>query len=338
MNKDISEYVSKCLTHQQVKAEHQVLSGLLNPLPIPQWKWDNITMDFVSGYPLTQRKHDAVWVIMDRLTKSAHFLPIRLDYSMDRLTELYVSEIVRLHGIPLSIVFDRDPRFTSRFWKELQSAFGTRLNFSIAFHSQTDGQFERVIQVLEDMLRGCVLDFPRSWDRYIPLMEFAYNNSYQSSIGMAPYEALYGRRCRTPMCWTELNEHKIIGPDLVKYIEEKVQIIQQKLKATSDRQMSYANLKRKDIEYEVGEKIFLKVSPWKKILRFHKKGKLSPRFIGPYEVLERVGPVVYCLTLPLELSQITLYIPCVYASEISLWHIAYFTSSRYTSTRRFYFQ
>ena len=174
-------------------------------------------MDFLSDFPLTQRKHDAVWVIMDRLTKSAHFLLVRLDYSMDRLVELYVSEIVILHGIPLSIVSNYDPWFTSRFWKEFQSAFCTRLNFSTAFHPQTDGQSERVIQ-------GCVLDFPGSWDKYIPLMEFAYNNIYLSSIGMTPYEALYGRRCRTPMCWTELDEHKIISPDLVKDTEKKFEL------------------------------------------------------------------------------------------------------------------
>ena len=158
--------------------------------------------------------------------------------------------------------------------------------------------------MLEDMLRGCVLDFLGSCDRYIPLMEFAYNNSYQSSIGMAPYEALYERRCRTPTCWTELDEHKIIGPDLLKDKEKKVQIIQQRLKAASDRQRSYANLKRKDIEYEVGDKVLLKVSPWKKILRFGRKGKLSPRFIGPYEILERVGPIAYRLALPLELAKL----------------------------------
>ena len=140
----------------------------------------------MSSFPLTQKKHDLVWAIVDRLTKSAHFLPVRLDYSMNRLAELYVNEIVRLHGIPLSIMFDRDPRFTSRFWKELQSALGTRLNFSTVFHPQTDGQSERVIQVLENMLRRCVLDFPESYDRYISLKEFAYNNSFQSSIGMAP--------------------------------------------------------------------------------------------------------------------------------------------------------
>ena len=171
MKRDVTEYVSKCLTCQQVKAEHQVPTGLLNPLPIPQWKWDNITMDFVSGFPLTQQKHDFVWVIVDRLTKSAHFIPVRIDYSMDRLAELYVDEIVRLHGVPLSIVSDRDPRFTSRFWKELQLALGTKLNFSTAFHQQTDGQSERLIQVLEDMLRGCVIEFLGSWDRHIPLME-----------------------------------------------------------------------------------------------------------------------------------------------------------------------
>ena len=127
-----------------------------------------------------------------------------------------MDETVRLHGVSLSIVLDRDPRFTSRFWKELQSALGTKLKFSTTFHPQTDGQPERLIQVLEDMLRGCVMEFSGSWDRYIPLMEFAYNNSFQSSIGMAPYEALYARKCRTPVRWTELNEHKLIGPDIVK--------------------------------------------------------------------------------------------------------------------------
>ena len=143
-----------------------------------------------------------------------------------------------------------------------------------------------------------MLDFPESWDRYIPLMEFAYNNGYQSSIGMTPYEALYGRKCRTPISWTDLNEHKVIGPDIVIETKEKVRVNQQRLKETSDKQKSYADLKRKDIEYEVGDKVFLKVSPWRKILRFGKKGKPSPRFIGPYEILERIGPVDYRLALP----------------------------------------
>ena len=228
-------------------------------------------MDFVSVFPLTQQKHDSVWVIVDRLTKSANFIPVRIDYSMDRLAELYVDEIVRLHGVPLSIVSDRDPRFTSRVWKELQSALGTRLNFSTAFHPRTNRQSERLIQVLEDMLWGCVMEFTGSWDRYIPLIEFAYNNSYQSSIDMAPYKALYGRRCRTPVCWTELNEHKVIGLDIVKDTEAKVQVILKRLKVASDQQKSYADLKRRDIAYEVGDKVFLKILSWRKLLRFGKK-------------------------------------------------------------------
>ena len=191
-------------------------------------------MDFVSSFPLTQQKHDYVWVIIDKLTKSAHFIPVRMDYSMDRLVELYVEEIVRFHGVPLSIMSDRDPRFTSRFWKELQSTLGTKLKFTTTFHPQTDGQSERLNQVLEDMLRGCVMEFSGSWDKYIPLMEFAYNNSFQSSIGIAPYEALCGRKCRTPVCWTELNDHKVIGPDIVKDTEEKVQVIRKRLKAARD--------------------------------------------------------------------------------------------------------
>ena len=200
MKKDVLEFVTKCMVCQRVKAEHQVPSGLLQPIRIPEWKWDRITMDFVVGLPLIGRKHDSVWVVVDRLTKSAHFLPVRTDYSLDKLAELYIKEIVRLHGIPISIISDRDPRFTSSFWGKLQEAMGTRLNFSAAFHPQTDGQSERVIQILEDMLRSCAIDYEGSWDRHIPLVEFVYNNSFQSSIIMAPYEALYGRKCRTPLC------------------------------------------------------------------------------------------------------------------------------------------
>jgi len=154
------------------------------------------------------------------------------------------------------------------------------------------------------MLRSCVTEFEGSWDRYLPLAEFAYNNSYQASIQMAPYEALYGRKCKTPVCWTELGEDKLVGPDLVKQAEEKVKSIKANLKVASDRQKSYADLKRKEIEYGIGDKVFLKVSPWKKVLRFGRKGKLSPRFIGPYEVIERVGPVAYRLALPPELDKI----------------------------------
>ncbi|KAG8503507.1 hypothetical protein CXB51_001514 [Gossypium anomalum] len=304
IQKILHEAHNGCLSVHPVKAEHQVPSGLLQLVMVPEWKWDKITMDFVTGLPLTLKKKDAVWVVVDRLTKSAHSIPVRTDYSLDKLAELYIAEIVRLHGVPMSIISDRDLRFTSRFWKKLQEALGTKLNFSTAFHPQTDGQSEKVIQVLEDMLRCCVLEFGGSWEKYLSLIEFAYNNSYQSSIQMAPYEALYGRKCRTPLYWTELSEKQIHGVDLVKETEEKVKVIRDCLKAASDRQKSYADLKRKEIEFQVGDKVFLKASPWKKILRFSRKGKLSPRFIGPYEITERIGPVAYRLALPVELERI----------------------------------
>ena len=215
-----------------------------------------------------------------------------------------MNEIVRLHGIPISIVSDRDPRFTSRFWKSFQDALGTRLNFSTAFHPQTDGQSERTIQTLEGMLRACVIEFKGSWDEYIALMEFAYNNQFHSSIGMAPYEALYGRKCRSPVYWDKEGTMILEGPDIVQNMMDKVNIVKEKLKAAQDRQKSYVDQNRREMEYQVGEKVFLKVSPWKGVMRFSNKGKLSPRYIGPYEIIEKIGPLAYRLALPLELSQI----------------------------------
>jgi Integrase core domain. len=153
MKREIAECVSRCLTCQRVKVEHQKPAGLLQPLTIPEWKWENIAMDFVVGLPRSQKGYDSIWVIVDRLTKSAHFLPVKSTYPLERYAKLYIDEIVRLHGAPVSIVSDRDPRFTSRFWPCLQSALGTKLTMSTAFHPQTDGQLERTIQILEDMLR-----------------------------------------------------------------------------------------------------------------------------------------------------------------------------------------
>ena len=195
MKKDVANYVSQCSVCQQVKAEYQKPAGLLLPLPIPEWKWDNIAMDFVMGLPRTSKGYDSIWVIVDHLTKSAHFLPIKKTYPLSRFARIYIEEIVKLHGVPASIVSDRDPQFTSHFWGALHEALGSQLKFSTAFHPQTDGQSERTIRTLEDMLRACVMDFQGSWDEHLPLVEFTYNNSFHSSIGMSPYEALYGRSC-----------------------------------------------------------------------------------------------------------------------------------------------
>ena len=179
---------------------------------------------------------------------------------------------------------------------------GTRLTMSTAFHPQTDGQFGRTIQVLEDMLRACVLDHKGSWEEHLPLVEFAYNNSYQARIQMAPYEALYGRPCRSPLCWTEVGESSITGPDLIRDTFEKVSLIRQRLLMAQSRQKSYADVRRRPLEFEVGDHVFLKVMPKRGVVRFGKRGKLSPRFIGPFEILERVGTVAYRLALPPSMS------------------------------------
>ncbi|GJR02572.1 putative reverse transcriptase domain-containing protein [Tanacetum coccineum] len=249
MKADIATYVSKCLTYAKVKAEHQKPSGLLQQPEIPVWKWERITMDFVSGLPRTPIRYDTIWVIVDRLTKSAHFLPTKKTDTMEKLTQIYLKEIVYRHGVPISIILDRDSHFTSRFLRSLQKALGMNLDMSTAYHPQTDGQSERTIQTLKDMLCACVIDFGSSWNRHLPLVEFSYNNSYHASIKATPFEALYGRKCRSPVCWSE-------------------------------------------------------VSPWKGVVRFGKRGKLTPRYIGLFKILARVGPVAYMLELPEELKGI----------------------------------
>ena len=245
-------------------------------------------MDFVIGLSRAQSGYDAIWVIVDRLTKLAHFLAIHNNYSLNQLAELYVDEIVKLHGVPVSIVSDRDPRFTSRFWPKLQKALGTSLHFSTVFHLQTDGQSEKTIQNLEDMLRACVLEFKEDWVKYLSLVEFAYNNSYQTSIGMAPFEALYGRKCRTPICWNEVGERKINNLELIEVSSEKIRIIRERLKVAQARQKSYADVRRKELEFEVDDMVFLKVAPWKRVIQFQKRGKLNPRYIGPFRIIERI--------------------------------------------------
>ncbi|KAD4889453.1 hypothetical protein E3N88_21526 [Mikania micrantha] len=304
MKKHIAEYVGRCLTCLKVKAEHQRPSGLLQQPEIPMWKWDQISMDFITKLPRTSHNHDSIWVIVDRLTKSAHFIPIREDYSMDRLAKIYVNEIVSRHGVPISIISDRDSRFTSRFWQTLQNALGTQINMSTAYHPQTDGQTERTNQTLEDMLRSCVIDFGGSWDVHLPLVEFSYNNSYHTSIKCAPFEALYGRKCRSPVCWSEVGENRIIGPELIQETTDKIALIQERIKAARDRQKSYADNRRRPLEFQIGDLVMLKVSPWKGIFRFGKRGKLSPRFVGPFKILERIGSVAYKIELPPEVGNV----------------------------------
>nr|GEW73703.1 putative reverse transcriptase domain-containing protein [Tanacetum cinerariifolium] len=186
----------------------------------------------------------------------------------------------------------------------LQKALGTQLNLSTAYHPETNGQNERTIQTLKDMLRACAIDFGNNWDRHLPLVEFSYNNSYHTSIKAAPFEALYGRKCRSPVCWSEVRDSQLTGPELIRETSEKIVQIKNRLLTARSRQKSYADVRRKPIEFEVGDKVMLKVSPWKGVVRFGKRGKLSPLYIGPFEIIERIGPVAYKLELPKKLNGI----------------------------------
>nr|GEV84448.1 putative reverse transcriptase domain-containing protein [Tanacetum cinerariifolium] len=198
----------------------------------------------------------------------AHFLPIRENVPLDKLARLYLNIIVARHKIPVSIIYDRDGRFTSNFWKSFQKALGTDISMSTAYHPVADGQSEKTIQTLEDMLRACMIDFGKGWVKHLPLCEFSYNNSYHASIKAAPYEALYGRKCRSPVCWAEVGEAQLTGPELIQETTEKIVLIKQRIQAAQDGQKSYADLKRKPMEFEVGDRVMLKVSPLKGVVRF----------------------------------------------------------------------
>jgi hypothetical protein len=194
MKKEIVEYIARCMECQKVKAEHRHPTGLLQPLPIPEWKWDVVTMDFITGLPRTRKQHDSIMVVVDKLTKAAHFIPLKTTHGAADVADIFLKEVARLHGIPKTIVSDRDPKFTSNFWKGLFKGFRTNLNFSTAYHPESDGQTERVNRVIEDMLRMYVMDKPSRWEDYLHLVEFAYNNGYHASLKMSPFEALYGRK------------------------------------------------------------------------------------------------------------------------------------------------
>ncbi|GJT92995.1 putative reverse transcriptase domain-containing protein [Tanacetum coccineum] len=261
MKANIATYVSKCLTCAKVKAEHQRPSGLLVLPDIPQWKWDNITMDFVIKLPKSSQGYDTTWVIVNQLTKSAIFILIRETDPLEKLARMYLKEVVTRHGIPVSIICDHDPRFVSHFWRSLQKALGTNLD----------------------------------------IIEFSYNNNYHASIKAAPFEALYDRKCRLPVCWAEVGQVQLIGPDLVQETTEKIIQIKQRMQVACDRQKSYANLKRKPMEFQVGDKfMLLKVSPWKGVVLWQTGKSENPRYVRPFKGLEKVGSDTYKLNHPQE--------------------------------------
>ncbi|WVZ51594.1 hypothetical protein U9M48_002725 [Paspalum notatum var. saurae] len=239
MKRDIATFVAQCDTCNRIKAEKQRPAGLLKPLDIPMWKWEKISMDFIVGLPRTPKGNDSIWVIVDRLTKSAHFIPVKTIYHTPKLAKLYVQHILRLHGAPLSIISDR---------------------------------------------------------------EFSYNNSYQASIEMSPFQALYGRQYKTPLMCEEAGKRQFFGPAMFAEAAENVAKVRDNIRIAQSRQKSYADKRRRELTFEAGEFVYLKVSPLHGTKRFHTKGKLAPRYVGPYKIKKKIGDLAYELKLPKHLS------------------------------------
>jgi hypothetical protein len=302
MKREAARYISECDTCWKVKADYMKSLGLLQPLSILEWKWNDISMDFIVGLPLTACKFDLIWVIVNRLSKSAHFIPIHTNYNVQKYARIYIAHVLCLHEVLKMIISDCGSQFITRFWEQLHVSLGTRLIHSSAYHLQTDGPTKRVNQILEDILRACVLEHQGSWDQNLPWAKFLYNNSYQERLKMTPFEVLYGRRCRTPLNWIEPGEKVIFGPDIVEEAEVTVIHIHDNLKAAKSRQETYANKRHRPLTFKDGNHMYLGVSPMRGVKRFGVKGKLAPHYIRPFPILEKCGTVAYKLDLPLSLA------------------------------------
>jgi hypothetical protein len=217
--------------------------GLLQPLSILDWKWDDFNIDFIVGLPLTAHKFDSIWVIVDWLTKSAHFIAIYTKYRIEKYAKIYIARVLCLYGVQKMIISYRGSEFVGRFRKQLHAFLGTHLIHSLAYHPQTDGQTKRVNQILEDVLRACVMEHHGSWDKKLPWAEFSHKNSYQESLKMAPFVVLYGRRCRPPLNWIEPGEKVIFGANIINEAQAIVHRIQDNIRVVKSRQESYANMR-----------------------------------------------------------------------------------------------
>jgi hypothetical protein len=302
MKKHVVGYIVICMECQRVKYDHRHPTSLLQPLPILEKKWEVVTIVFITKLTKITRQHDSIMIVVDKLTKDAHFVPVKMTHTTTNIVEIYMREIARLHGIPKAIVLDRDMKFTSNLWRGLFKGFGMNLNFSATYHPWSDGKIERINQVIEDMLRMYVMDKPSKWEDHLHLVDFSYNNGYQDSLNMSPFEALYGRKCNTPVIWDNLTDIIVFGPELIKDMEDQMVKIKQNLKATQNRHKRYVDKSRTNREFKVGEHVLLKVKPKKSSLKLGSCTKLAARFCGPFEILDRIRPVAYMLALPYSMN------------------------------------
>jgi hypothetical protein len=300
MQKSVQEFVRACDTCQRQKYSATIPGGLIQPLPVPNAVWEELSLDFVTGLPKS-KGYEAILVVVDRLSKYAHFILLKHPYTAKSIAEVFVGEIVRLHGIPKSVISDRDPIFISHFWLELFKLQGTRLKMSSAYHPETDGQTEVVNRCLESYLRCFATDNPKSWSHWVPWAEFWYNTTFHISIGKTPFEVVYGRQAPSIVKFLP-NETKVTAVALeLSDRDEALTQLKGHLRKAQEQMASYANKKRRDLNFEVGEWVFLKLRPHRQqslVRRINQK--LAARFYGPFQIEARIGEVAYKLKLPAE--------------------------------------
>jgi hypothetical protein len=304
LRRDVGRYVASCESCQRNKPSQQSPAGLLQPLPVPENRWEDITMDYIVQLPATPRGYDAILVVVDRMTKCAHFIPTTTNVTAAGTARLFVDNIFRLHGLPKSIVHDRDPRFVGKFWRSLFDLLGVKLRPSTAFHPQTDGQTERTNRTLEQMLRNYVSYKQDDWDQYLSLVEFAYNSAEQASIGMSPFYCDLGRQpttadiLTTPQGFEDQTNVDATATFLGR-MNEILQTARSKMTEAQERQAKYANRCRRDETFRIGDEVWLSAGNINAdINKQRPTKKLSSRFLGPFRIGAVISTTAYRLDLP----------------------------------------
>jgi hypothetical protein len=298
MKTAVDEFVKQCLVCQHAKHDHNKPAGLLQPLPIPSGIWRELTMDFIEGLPMSEGAN-VIMVIVDRLSKYAHFVPLKHPFNATVVAKAFMDTVVKLHGVPITIVSDRDKIFTSKFWKEVFQLLGTKLQFTTAYHPQTDGQSERVNQCLEMYLRCAVHDTPKTWRKWLSTAELWYNSTHHSSLGCSPFKALYGVEPNLGMLPESAALPQTEAGDFIVDRQKQLEQLKEHLAKAQHRMKMQADKKRSEKSFQVGEHVLLKLQPYAQSSLVNRPcHKLAYKFFGPYSVLEKIGSVAYKLDLP----------------------------------------